>query len=270
MRVSISIGLFILVIILSVRCSENNEKIAERKFELASQLFEAKSYQLAKLTLDTFFVASEGNASMTLKGHDLLKKISIEEQTNNLQFLDSLLKVKVLELEQLMKNFVTSQEYGSDPILIHKRQNTTNSYSRSFIRANLNLLGDFYISSHYTGTSYIHHNQIKVYYGDQSISTEVILEDGFNNRDFEAGGLKWEIVRYKDGLDNGVVDFISRNYNKPIKAQFVGKSSIYIVLESYDKEAIRDAYEISFLLKEKTKIVQQIANVKRELLKLNS
>jgi hypothetical protein len=39
-------------------------------------------------------------------------------------------------------------------------------------------------------------------------------------------------------------------------------------MEQYDKEAIRDAYEISFILRETAKIKEQMENVKSTINKL--
>lgn len=267
MKYSTIILLFGLIL---ASCGPNKEKIAQEKFERAQQQFQNKNYNDAKLIIDTITEFYPDQIEYTTRAKDLLRTITIEEQKSNLQFLDSVLTVKEAELEPLLKNFTESSDYGSKKILIHKRQKPENSYSRVYLRAHLDWDGDFYISSQYTGTSHINHNQIKVYFDGNSALSEKVEKDGFLNRQFEDGENVWEIVNYKDGKDNGVADFIASNWNKSLKVQFMGKKYYYIVMEKYDKEAIRDGYEISFVLKEIKKIKEEKEKVKKELFKLTA
>jgi hypothetical protein len=206
-----------------------------------------------------------GLIEYTTRAEDLLSKIKIEEQRSNLAFLDSMLKIKEGELQPLMENFIPTSDYGSKTLLVHKRQRTENSYNRTYIRTHLEPDGTFYISSYYSGSHNINHSSIKVYHQNQSMQTEDIPYDEYENRHFDDGDNKWEVVKYKNGKDNGVIDFISKNIDQPLKAQFIGNKSVYIVLERTDKEAIRDGYEISFILKDITRIKKEKENSAREL-----
>jgi len=249
-------------------CGPSPEKLASDAFTKAQKLYQAKQFNDTKLLLDSIIENYPGQIEYVTRSKDLLRKITVAEQEQNLVFLDSLLKAKEEELKPLMKNFIVSDEYGARKILIHKRQKPENSYNRTYVKANLDIDGNFYISSNYCGSYRLHHNQIKVYNKDQSSITEKIPEDGFLNRSFEDGGTYWEIVSYKNGKDNGVIDFIAANYDKPLKVQFIGKKYYYIVMEKFDKEAIRDANEISLVLKDITRIKQEIKNTRYQLSQL--
>jgi len=261
--------LFIISAIL-IACGPNSEKLAKDKFEKAQELFANKQFNDAKLLIDTINEYFSDQIEFTTRANDLLRKITIDEQKNNLAFLDSLLSAKEKELEPLLKNFRESSDYGSKKILIHKRQKPENSYNRIYLRAHLDWDGEFYISSHYTGISHIHHNQIKVYFSGNHALSEKVEQDGFQNRQFEDGENVWEIVNYKDGKDNGVIDFIASNWDQSLKVQFIGKKYYYIVMEKFDKEAIRDGYEISFVLKEVKRIKDERKKVKKELSRLTN
>ncbi len=264
-------GIFLITILLIgmvYACGPSQEKLAQEKYNRASAYFEKGLYNDAKLVIDTILSDYSKDIEYTVRAEDMLRKIKIDEQKRNLVFLDSTLQEQEKVLAKLKKNFIISNDYGSKEVWIHKRQQPKNSYQRTYLKANLDSKGNFYISSHFSGDHYIKHNQIKVYNNGQSVLSEKIPEDGFNNRRFEDGGFYWEVVKYKDGKDNGIVDFISQNVAQPLKAVFIGKEHSYIVLEKYDKEAIRDAYEISFVLKEITQIKQQIDNVNQQLSKL--
>ncbi len=262
-KLSIFSLLFISAFLFS--CGPSEEEIAADAFKRAQKLYTEKNFNDTKLLLDSIIENMPGQVEYVTKSHDLLRTITIAEQEHNLEFLDSLLVEKQEQLKPMMKNFIKSDEYGSKTILIHKRQKPENSYNRTFIRAHLDMDGNFYISSRYSGDHYIYHDQIKVYYSGSSAMTEEIPDDGFDNRRYEDGGTYWEIVNYKDGKDNGVIDFIAANWNKSLKVQYRGKKYYYIVMEKFDKEAIRDANEIAVVLKEIKRIKDEIKNVKKQL-----
>jgi len=266
----LSIFSLLLLSVILFSCGPSDEEIAADAFNRAQKLYTEKKFNDTKLLLDSIIENLPGQIEYVTRSEDLLRQIKIAEQEHNLEFLDSMLVVKKEELKPLMKNFTESDEYGSKTILIHKRQKPENSYSRTFVRAHLYLDGTFFITSNYSGDHYIYHDQIKVYYSGNSAMTEKIEYDGFLNRRFEDGGTYWEIVSYKDGKDNGVIDFIAANYDKPLKVQFRGKKYYYIVMEKFDKEAVRDANEISVVLKEITRIKKEIKNVKKQLALLRS
>nr|WP_321405448.1 hypothetical protein [uncultured Carboxylicivirga sp.] len=262
--------IILLFSVLFIACGPNRQELAKAKFDKAQELFQNKQFNDAKLMIDTINDDFADQIEFTTRANDLLRKITIDEQKNNLLFLDSLLVEKEHELEPLLKNFTESSDYGAKKILIHKRQKPENSYNRVYIRAHLDWDGNFYISSHYTGTTHINHNQIKVYFSGNHALSEQVEEDGFQNRHFEDGENVWEVVNYKDGKDNGVIDFIASNSDQSLKVQFIGKKYYYIVMEKFDKEAIRDGYEISFVLKEVKRIKDEREKVKKELSRLTN
>ena len=254
--------LFILSVSLFLGCSgPSREELAKTRLTEIIKLSEAGNFNLAKLKLDTLILNFSDQPQQVNDAKEIFKHLNILEQERNLAFLDSLLNEQETLLEPMMKNFIVSDEYGSEKILIHKRQRPENSFNRTFIRAYLNLSGNFYISSRYHGDKWIYHQQIKVYNKDQSVFSEIIPEDGFNNRRFDDQGAKWEIVNYKDGKDNGIVDYIASHWKEPLKVQFIGKGNTYIVMEQFDKEAVRDGYEISFVLKE----IQRVKDEKHKV-----
>ena len=267
---NIKINLFIITFLLTVMvsCGPKPEQIAKEKFEKAKELFNQEEFNDAKVVLDSIIENFPSQIEFVTRAENMMRTIKIGEQERNLAFFDSALQKKEEELKVLMKNFIVSNDYGKKEILIHKRQKPQNSYSRTYLRAHLDMEGNFYISSRYVGDFYINHKKIKVYHKNQSAVSEEIPEDGFNNRKFEDQGTYWEVVNYKNGADNGIVDFIAQNESLPLKVQFMGKKYQYILMEKFDKEAISDGYEISFVLKDISKIKKEIENIKKELARL--
>jgi len=261
------IALFLLSIMF-VACGPTAEEIAKEKFNKADKLFKQEEFNDAKIVLDSIIEYFPKQIEFVARAEDLMRTIKIGEQERNLVFFDSALVQKETELKVLMKNFIVSNDYGKKEILIHKRQKPQNSYSRTYLRAHLDMEGDFYISSRFSGPKYISHNKIKVYHKGESVMSSEVIEDGFDNRKFEDQGTFWEVVNYKKGNDNGIIDFIAQNVDKPLKVQYIGKNHYYIVMEKFDKEAIRDGYEISFVLKEIKRIKEEKKKIKRSIERL--
>jgi hypothetical protein len=258
-------ALVIIGLTLAVSCGPSSGKRAQTHLSQAERYYQAKQFNEAKLELDTVMEKYPSEIKQFTLAKDLMRKINIEEQNQNIVFLDSMLEIKQKELEPLLKNFDTQEIEGLPANLVHKRQKTTNSFNRTYIKPVLDIDGNYYIVSHYCGQSTIEHNQIKVYLAGNAVTSEAVEFDESQNRRFNDAVYRWEIVQYKDGKDNGVIDFIAQNHDKPIKAQFIGKTSHYIVLETFDKEAIRDSYEISFILKEIARINTEKANAQKAL-----
>jgi len=259
----------LILLLLFVQCNTvSREEQASKRLQEIIEICEAGNYNLAKLKLDTLIQNFGDQREKVDVAKFFLKQVDIMEQERNLQFLDSILMIQEALLEPMMKNFILSDEYGSDKILIHKRQKPENSYNRTFIRAFLYESGKFFISSRYHGDKWINHYQIKVYNNNQSVLSEVVPEDDFNSNRFEDQGLKWEFINYRDGKDNGIIDYIASHWQEPLKVHFIGKGNAYIVLEQFDKEAIRDGYEISFVLKEIQRIKDEKIKVQRTLQKM--
>jgi len=252
----------ILILTLFLQCfGPSREELANERLSEIKNLAEAGNYNLAKLKLDTLIIEFKDQTSQINEAKSILKKLDIMEQERNLIFLDSMLIVQETLLQTMLKNFILSEEYGAEKLYIHKRQLPENSFNRTFIRAFLYESGKFFISSRYHGDKWISHQQIKVYNNEKSVLSEIIPENSSGNRRFEDQGLKWETVDYKDGKDNGIVDYIASHWKEPLKVQFIGKGNAYIVMEQFDKEAIRDGYEISFVLKE----IKRIKDERRKI-----
>ncbi len=240
----------ILSVLLLVSCGPSPEEQAGEKIEEAVKFRESRQLNMARMKLDTVIDQYGDLTGKVAEAKRLLRDINLIEQKNSLEYLDSMITEKEAELGPLLENFIASDEYGSETVYMHRRQRPEISYHRTFLKAHLDESGDFYISSQYHGKEWLRHNQIRVYNAGKSVKSEKIPEDGFNNRRFEDGEDKFEIVRYKDGADNGVVDFIASNVEKPLKVEYIGEKHYYVVMEQFDKEAIRDAYETSFVLQE--------------------
>jgi CYTH domain-containing protein len=253
-----------------VACDSATLKLAKTQLKQARKQYEDKNYNQAKSLLDSVIEFSTEDIETQIKAKDLLRTISIEEQQRNLKYLDSMLVVREDALPPLKKNFLEVKEESLPLMFVHTKQLAAQNYMRSYIKASLDSAGNFYIISYYCGGPHINHTRIKAISGNQSAESEDVPFDELDNRHLDDSAHKWEIVKYKEGKDNGVTDFIAQNADKQVKIEFIGKSTASIYLEQYDKEAIRDSYEISLILKEIAQLKTNRENAVKELKRLGA
>lgn len=260
--------LFTFIALMLWQCGPSDRELATKLLQSAEALQRNSKYNDAKILLDSLVRAYPEENEVITKAKLVRKDGAIKEQERNMHFLDSLLQLKSKELKPLMVNFKLVVNEEGDSLLIHRYQNYENSFNRSYIKANLNIKGDFYLSSQYVGESPIFHTLLKAVAGESVAQTADIPEDGLQNRRFEDEDTFWEIITLRDGMDNGIADLIAKNRNSAVRVELRGKSVYTIYLESYDKEAISDGYEISFVLKEINRLKIAISNAQRTIVKL--
>ncbi len=262
-----SIITLIILSILAIACGPSKQELAQKLLTEAGEAMSTNDYNSARLKVDSINLLYPEQIEEIAAGQKMMLQIELTQLQQSLTYYDTLLIKRNDESETLKKNFVfqSGKFEGYVGTYIHKRQQVGNSHDRSYVRAYLDEKGEFYISSRYHGKSHISHNSIKVYDAGLFAETEKIAESSFDNRAFDDGEDCWETVNYRNGTDNGVVSFIVNNYDKTLKAQFIGKKHYYIVLESYDKEAIRDAYNLSLIIKEINELTKNKAEAEKRI-----
>lgn len=168
------------------------------------------------------------------------------------------------------KNFTT--EKGAFDRTMHyvpKRQTFKRSWDRSFIEVHLNEKGDLYLSSNYYGDKWLNHTGLRVYDGDLQAKTGKIELGDPNNHHSDFMDKKWEKVTYRDGKSDDVIACIANHKERKLKAVFLGKRHHYIVLESFDKEAVADALTLSKVLKRKIILEKRIKLLQKKIVTVN-
>ena len=243
-------------------CGPSQEDMARTKMNLAKSLLEKQDTAAALVELDsieTLFPEAiyTINAAKNLRneiGFDVLQRKETELDSINYR------------IEQLEKMFVKEKtQFDRYAQYTHKRQTFTRAWDRSYIQVHLDERGDIYLSSNYHGEKWLNHTGLRVYdQGDDAKTETVPLTDVHNHRsDFMEA--KWEKVSYRNGADNGVIEFIAKNVDRRLKAVFLGDEYYYIILETYDKEAVRDALALSVALKKKTLLQSEIKSFQNKL-----
>lgn len=267
MRSIKSIVLLILSAIVISACGPSNEELASALLVEAEAAMTSSNFNEAKLKVDSINLLYPKQIEVIASGQSMMQRIELHEQKVSLAFYDTLLVSRQADFDRLVKSFVYKEGKfeGYAGTYIHKRQQVKNSHDRSYIRAYLDEKGEYYISSRFHGKGHIHHNSIKVYDAGLFAETQKIPESSFDNRSFDDGEDFWETVNYRNGTDNGAVSFIVNNYEKTLKVEYKGKKHHYIVMESFDKEAVRDAYNLSLVIKEIAELNTNISEAEKRI-----
>lgn len=257
--------LFLVIVFLS-SCGPGEAELAQKKLDYALELLDSNQFNKAKLVIDTLSEEFPSQKELINQGNKLLNRVELKEQMSGLAFYDSLLIIRKKDFEDLKKHFVYKPGPGEGYVgtFEHKRQQVSNSYNRVYIKAMVDEDGSFYISSKYHGKSYIGHNALKIY--DQGIFAETLeVPEGIDNRRFDDGEEKWESVNYKGEYDNGAAMFIVNNADKNLKAMFKGRKPYYIVLEQFDKDAVKYAFSLSQVINEINRLEENIKTTEERI-----
>ena len=266
-RVKSSTVFFIWVMsMLFVSCGPSPTEKAVQQINHAEMLLSKGDTTKALVSLDSVAKMYPEAVAQIKQAGDMKKRIWVAQLIDFRAKRDSLEE----QIQKLSKNFTTKKdEFDQYMQYIPKRQTVNRSWDRSFIQVHLDASGRIYLSSNYYGDKWLNHTGIRVYDGKlQATTGEVPLTD-VNNHHSEFLDKKWEQVSYKDGKSDDVIKFIAEHTDLKLKAVFLGKRYYYIVLETFDKEAVKNAYELSLLLKAKNKLDEKIKSLEAKVKETN-
>jgi hypothetical protein len=248
--------------VLFVSCGPSDEEKARARMNYAKMLLEKQDTIQALLQLDSIAKLYPKAPYSINAAKNITTEINFELLRRKEVELNSA-KAQIVKLES---SFVKEKtEFDRYSLYIHKRQTLQRSMTRSFIQIHLDERGEMFLSSNYYGKSSINHVGLRVYDGELSAKTDSIpLGDPMNHQsDFME--YKWEKVSYRNGKDNGVIQFIADNADRKLKAVFLGKGQYYIILEDYDKAAVKDALALSNALKKRTVLINEVQVLQKKL-----
>lgn len=254
--------LALLLVVVFAACGPSDEDKARTKMNYAKALLEKQDTAMALQQLDSIAMLFPkakytANAAKNLIGeinYDLLKRNQAE--------LDSVL-AKILVLENSFNREKT--EFDRYVQYTHKNQKLQHSVNRTYIQAHLDETGEMFISSNYYGKNSINHYSLRIYDADISAKTDSVPVGDNDNHQSDFMEYKWEKVSYRNGKDNGVTEFIVNNADRKLKAAYLGKGQAFIIMEDFDKTAVKDAFALSKAIKRKTALEKDINDLKKRL-----
>lgn len=253
--------ILLLVVLLSA-CGPSDEDRAKVKIEQANAFLQKQDTATALLKLDSIAKLYPEAVYQVNAAQNIAKQLRFDVMQREEAELDSL-KITIADLE---KNFVKEKtEFDRYTQYIHKRQTFQRAWDRSYIQVHLDERGDLYLSSNYYGDHWLNHIGIRVYDQGEDAVTDSIPLGTVDNHHSDFMETKWEKVSYRNGKDNGVIEFIANHVDRNLKAVFLGKEYYYIILEKYDKEAVRDALALSKAIKKEILLENEVAALQKKL-----
>lgn len=252
----------LLFLVILVACGPSDEEKARVKMNLAKALLEKNDTTNALIQLDSISKLYPEAIYSINAAKNLVNEISFDLLQKKEAELDSV-NVEIADLE---KSFTKEKtEFDRYTQYIHKRQTFERAWDRSYIQVHLDERGEIYLSSNYYGDHWLNHVALRVYDQGDDAKTDSIPLGDVNNHHSDFMELKWEKVSYRNGKYNDVLEFIANNVNRNLKAVYLGSEYYYIILETYDKEAVRDALALSKAIKRKMKLEAEIRSLENKL-----
>jgi hypothetical protein len=252
----------IFLVFMFIACGPSDEDKARAKMNYAKVLLEKQDTAMAVLHLDSISILFPKAPYSINAAKNMMTEINFELLHRKETALDTI-KARITEMEN---SFVKEKtEYDRYIQYTHKNQKLQHSVNRTFIQAHLDEKGEMFISSNYYGKNSINHYSLRVYDADVSAKTDSIPVGDNNNHQSDFMEYKWEKVSYRNGKDNGVTEFIVNNADRKLKAAFLGKAQAFIILEEFDKTAVKDALALSQAIKSKSELEKEIQVLQKKL-----
>lgn len=256
-------GLTTLVLAALLTACGSDDKKAGELFQRAELSFADGDYSLAKLQIDSIRTLYPKAFDVRKSAVRLMQQVDLKEQQKTLVYLDSVMAVKQAELDSIKGRFVLEKDTAYQEVgnYFYPTQVVEKNIGRSFLRGQVNELGEMSLTSIYCAGGNIHHTAVKVTAGDLFAETPA-SPDSYETTDL---GKVIEKADYKLGNDGGVIAFLVANRDKKnIRLEFIGDRNYKTVMQPNDVKAIAELSELARILTgiEEIKKEQKEANLK--------
>ena len=243
-------------------CGDGGEKEAQKRLQKAEIALQQDNFSEAKLQIDSIKVLYPKAFEARKQGIRLMQQVDLKEQQKTLVYLDSMMQVKQLQFDSIKGNFVLEKDTAYQEVgnWFYPTQIVEKNIGRSFLRAQVNELGEMSLTSIYCAGGKLNHTSVKVSVGETFAETPM-AKDSYVTTDL---GRTIEKADYKVGEDGGVAGFIVANQDKNIQLHFVGDKTYRTTLQRNDRKAIVELMELSRILSgmEEIRKQQKEANLK--------
>ena len=245
----------LLALALLTGCGNGGEKQAQLHLQKAEQALLLENFSEAKLQIDSIKMLYPKAFEARKQGIKVMQQVDLKEQTKTLAYLDSVMLVKQAQLDSIKGDFVLEKDTAYQDIgnYFYPTQTVEKSLGRSFLRGQVNELGEMSLTSIYCAGGQLHHTSVKVSVGELFAETSV-SKDSYETTDL---GKTIEKSDYKIGEDGGVVGFIIANQDKNIQLHFIGDKTYRTVMDKNDRKAIVKLAELARVLSSMEEIRKQ-------------
>ena len=257
------IGLSALLgLVLLASCGDGGEKEAQKRLQKAEIALQQENFSEAKLQIDSIKVLYPKAFEARKQGIKLMQQVDLKEQGKTLVYLDSMMQVKQAQLDSIKGNFVFEKDTAYQDVgsWFYPTQVVEKSLGRTFLRGQVNELGEMSLTSIYCAGGQLNHTSVKVSVGDTFAETPM-TNDSYTTTDL---GHTIEKADYKVGNDGGVTGFIVANADKNIQLTFIGDKTYRTAIQKNDRKAIVELTELARILSgmEEIRKQQKEANLK--------
>ena len=243
-------------------CGDGGEKAAQLHLQKAEKALQMEMFSEAKSQIDSIKVMYPKAFESRKQGIKLMQQVDLKEQQKTLVYLDSAMQVKQAQLDSIKGNFVLEKDTAYQEIgnWFYPTQVVEKNVGRSFLRGQVNELGEMSLTSIYCAGGQLNHTSVKVSVGDTFAETPM-SNDSYTTTDL---GKAIEKADYKVGEDGGVVGFILANQDKNIQLTFIGDKTYRTAMQKNDRKAIVELTELARILSgmEEIRKQQKEANLK--------
>ena len=243
-------------------CGDGGEKAAQLHLQKAEKALQMEMFSEAKSQIDSIKVMYPKAFEARKQGIKLMQQVDLKEQQKTLVYLDSAMQVKQAQFDSIKGNFVLEKDTAYQEIgnWFYPTQVVEKNVGRSFLRGQVNELGEMSLTSIYCAGGTLNHTSVKVSVGDTFAETPM-SNDSYTTTDL---GKTIEKADYKVGEDGGVVGFILTNQDKNIQLAFIGDKTYRTAMQKNDRKAIVELAELARILSgmEEIRKQQKEANLK--------
>ena len=254
--------LALMAVVILTACGDGGEKQAQIRLQKAEAALQQENFSEAKLQIDSIKILYPKAFEARKQGIKLMQQVDLKEQRKTLVYLDSMMSVKQSQLDSIKGRFVLEKDTAYQEIgnYFYPTQVVEKSLGRSFLRGQVNELGEMSLTSIYCAGGALHHTAVKVSVGDTFAETPA-SKDSYETTDL---GRVIEEADYKIGEDGGVTNFIVANQDKNIQLQFIGDKTYRTAMQKNDRIAIVELTGLARILSamEEIRKQQKEANLK--------
>ena len=130
-----------------------DEKAAQARLDKARAMYENNEFFGAKNEIDSIRALYPKEVKVLKQGLTLMRQVEVKEAERNIAFCDSLLLIKLEEVEGLKKGFAFEKDSVYEEIgnYIWKQQTIERNVQRCYVRCGVNEEGEMYLASVYYG-----------------------------------------------------------------------------------------------------------------------
>lgn len=240
--------------VLTISCAENVEKLAGRHLDNAKEAFSVGNYNVAKQEIDSIRILSPKAFEARKQGIKLMQQVEEAEQMRAIEYEDSMVTVAQAAFDKIKAGyaFQKDEQYQDLGLYTIKSQDPTRNTDRTYIRAQVDEMGRMTLISSYRGSSYIHHDWLRLSVGDLYVDTP----ESNDRHEFKDLDVCYEWLSFINGNDGGAAAFISANKDANITYTLYRKTGpdsskpVYknLKMTKDDRYAIAKLYELSLVL----------------------